>query len=72
MTFEQKMQYIETLHKIGVHPDLIINSLVLMEIENMNGFDFIGKNILQAAAQMNAVKKINEGVKKEQEERINA
>jgi len=70
MTFEQKMQYIETLHKIGVHPDLIINSLALMELNNE--WDFIGKNIMQAAAQMNAVKKINEGVKNEQEERINA
>lgn len=70
MTFEQKMQYIDTLFKIGVHPDLIINSLTLMELNN--GFDFIGKNIMESAAQMNAVKKINEGVKNEQEERINA
>lgn len=70
MTFEQKMQYIEMLYKIGVHPDLIINSLALMELNN--GFDFIGKNIMESAAQMNAVKKINEGVKNEQEERINA
>jgi len=72
MTFELKMQYIETLHKIGVHPDLIINSLALMELNNE--WDLIGKNIMQAAAQMtaNAVNKINEGVKNEQEERINA
>ena len=70
MTFEQKMQYIEMLHKVGVHPDLIINSLALME--GNKDFDNIGLHIMQAAAQMNAVKKINEGVKNEQEERINA
>ncbi len=70
MTFEQKIQYIETLYKIGIHPDLIINSLALIEIKNE--WDFIGKNIMETAAQMNVVKKINEGEGNEQKERINA
>jgi hypothetical protein len=69
MTFEQKMQYIETMHKLGLHPDLIISTLALLE--SNNEYDLIGKNIMQAANNINAIKKINEGVKNE-EERINA
>jgi hypothetical protein len=60
MDFGMKMQYIETLHKIGVHPDIIVNSLALMELNHE--FDFIGKSIMEAAAQLNALRAIKEGV----------
>jgi hypothetical protein len=70
MTFEQKMQYLDTLHKIGVHPDIIINSLAVMELSN--NFDMIGKSIMEAASQLNAARKIKEGEGNEQKERINA
>lgn len=64
MGFEMKMTFIETLFKTGVHPDIIFNALALMELNNE--YDFIGKNVMQAAASLSAARAIKEGVKNEQ------
>ncbi len=56
---ELKIKLIDCLYRIGVHPDIIINALATMELNKE--YDFIGSNVMQAAASLNAARAIKEG-----------